>query len=580
MGMIANMEKRMASGALDDSWYQPGGFFFGGMGTKTKSGSSISEFNAMQLAIVWCCIKIISEDSASLPLHLYKRRKSGGKDKATADDRYYLLHDQPNPEMTAMSFRETYAAHLLSWGNGYAEKQLRGSVGKIEALWPITPDRITVKRNDKKQIIYKIKMGGTSLQDVILPKRQVLHTPGLSFNGLIGYSPIAAAREAMGLGKTLEEFGATYFENGIRPSFVVSVKGTLKNPTARREALEEVYSGLSKAHRVMLLEEAEKVEKLGIPNDEAQFLESRKFQNVDIGSRIYRLSPQQYGEYDKASTYASAEQFAIDYVTKTLRCWLVRLEQSYNMNLLDPSEYGEYYFEHNIEGLLRGDIKSRYEAYQIGRNNGWLNPDEIRELENLNPMEGGQGQIYLVPLNMIPASELNQNVKKDDQNSIDNHATYRARLESAYQRIFVDAAERIIRKETKRLRWGFEKHNNGNFAAFADDFYKELPEFIKRQVLPAFMSFLEAIIGMETELNGLKLNGQRPEFERFIAKEAEKFAENYAKNSHSELMEAVKNGSFDDQINELETERAQEIAGTQVLTLGNSIIEHLKAVKH
>jgi HK97 family phage portal protein len=439
---------------------------------------------------------------------------------------------------------------------------------------------VTVKRDEKKKLIYKVKMTGISLNDVILQKRNVLHTPGLSFNGLIGYSPIAAAREAMGLGKTLEEFGATYFENGIRPSFVVSVKGTMKDPKARREALEEVYSGLSKAHRIMLLEEAEKVEKLGIPNDEAQFLESRKFQNVDIGSRIYRLSPQQYGEYDKASTYASAEQFAIDYVTKTLRCWLVRLEQSYNMNLLDPSEYGEYYFEHNIEGLLRGDIKSRYEAYQIGRNNGWLNPDEIRELENLNPMEGGQGQIYLVPLNMIPATELNQNFKKDDQNSIDNHATYRARLESAYHRIFIDAAERIIRKETKRLRWGFEKHNNGNFAAFADEFYKELPEFIKRQVLPAFLSFSEAIIGMETELNGLKLNGQRPEFERFISKQAEIFAENYAKNSHLDLLEAVKNGSFEDIINEWELESAQKIASSQILFLGNSVIEHLKAVKH
>jgi hypothetical protein len=287
-----------------------------------------------------------------------------------------------------------------------------------------------------------------------------------------------------------------------------------------------------------------------------------------------------YGEFDKASTYASAEQFNINYITQALRSWLVRLEQSYNMNLLDPSEYGEYFFEHNIEGLLRGDIKSRYEAYQIGRNNGWLNPDEIRELENLNPMEGGQGQIYLVPLNMIPASELNQNVKKDDQNSIDNHATYRARLESAYQRIFIDAAERIIRKETKRLRWGFEKHNNGNFAAFADEFYKELPEFIKRQVLPAFLSFSEAIIGMETELNGLKLNGQRPEFEHFISKQAEIFAENYAQNSHSELLEAVKNGSFEAKIDELETERAAEIAGNQVLTLGNSVIGHLKAVKH
>jgi hypothetical protein len=355
----------------------------------------------------------------------------------------------------------------------------------------------------------------------------------------------------------------------------------MKDPKARREALEEVYSGLSKAHRIMLLEEAEKIEKLQIPNDEAQFLETRKFQNVDIGTRIYRLSPQQYGEFDKASTYASAEQFAIDYATKTLRAWLVRLEQSYNMNLLDPSEYGEYFWEHNLEGLLRGDSAARGEFYTKLFAVGGITPNQVAELENWNPI-GPEGDKRFVPLNFISLEDAGKSIKQKDQqqNSINNHATYRARLESAYQRIFVDAAERIIRKETKRLRWGFEKHNNGTFAAFADEFYKELPGFIKRQVLPAFFSFSEAIIGMETELNGLKLNGQRPEIERFIANQAEIFAENYATNSLSELLEAVKNGKFEAKIDEWETERAAEIAANQTLTLGDSVIEHLKAVAH
>lgn len=414
MGIMANLEKRTAASATDDSWYYPGGsgsFFYGGKGIKTKSGASISEMNAMQLSVVWCCIKVLSEDSASLPLHLYRRRKGGGKDRAWADDRYYLMHDQPNPEMTAMSFREAYASHLLSWGNGYAEiEKSGGRINKPVALWPITPNRVTVKRDEKRKIIYQISMNGTGLSGVVLPKEKTLHTPGLSFDGLVGYSPIAAAREAMGLGKTLEEFGSSYFENGIRPSFIVSSVNAIKNPKARREALEEVYGGLGKAHRVMLLEEAEKIEKIGIPNNEAQFLETRKFQNVDIGTRIYRLHPHMYGEFDKAVGFNSAEQFAIDYATKTLRAWLVRLEQSYNMALLDPSERGVYFFEHNIEGLLRGDIVARYTAYVMGKRNGFLNADEIRDQENLNPIPDGLGKEYIVEKNMIGLGDLGQDL--------------------------------------------------------------------------------------------------------------------------------------------------------------------------
>ena len=399
------------AGPTDDSWYMPGGFFYGGTGVKTKSGASISEMNAMQLAVVWCCIKVLSEDTASLPLHLYRRRKGGGKDRAWDDDRYFFLHDRPNQEMTAMTFRETYMSHLLSWGNAYAEMERTGGrVNRLVALWPITPNRVTVKRNDKKKIVYNVSMAGTKLPSVTLPKENVLHTPGLSYNGLVGYSPIAAARESMGLGKTLEEFGASYFENGIRPSFILTSSTQLKDPKARREALEEVYGGLGNAHRIMLCEETEKIEKIGIPNDEAQFLESRKFQNVDIGTRIYRLHPHMYGEFDKAVGFNSAEQFAVDYATKTLRAWLVRLEQSYNMALLDPSEYGVYFFEHNLEGLLRGDLLTRAQAQVLYKRNGVLNADEIRDTENKNPIPDGLGEEYIIERNMIGLSDLGADV--------------------------------------------------------------------------------------------------------------------------------------------------------------------------
>ncbi len=409
MGILNKLEKRMAMGAMDDKWYSPGGFFYGGTGAKTKSGAAVSELNAMQLSVVWACIKILSEDSASLPLHLYRRRKGGGKDKAWAEDLYFLMHDQPNPEMTAMSFRETYASHLLAWGNGYAEKERTGGkINKVVALWPITPNRVTVKRNEKKKLIYQINMSGSNLSNVVLQRENVLHTPGLSFNGLIGYSPIAAAREAIGLGFALEEYSELYFGQGTHPGVVVSHPNSL-SPQAysnMTKALSDAHSGLGKSHRLLLMEEGMKIEKIGIENKDAQFLESKKYSNVEIGTRIYRLPPQMYGEFDKASTYASAEQFSLDYVTRTLRPWLVRLEQSYNMSLLDPSDYGLYFFEHNIEGLLRGDIAARYAAYVQGKRNGFLNADEIRETENMNPIPDGKGKEYIIEKNMIGLADL------------------------------------------------------------------------------------------------------------------------------------------------------------------------------
>ncbi|MCX6224560.1 MAG: phage portal protein, partial [Bacteroidia bacterium] len=437
MGIIGNLEQRMAlgaTGALSDSWYLPGGAFYGGVGGgKTKSGSQVSEFNAMQLDIVWCCIKILSEDIASLPLHLYRRLPNGGKERAFDHPLYSILHDSPNPEMTAMSFRESYASHILSWGNGYAEKVYgRNKISKntIEQLWPITPNRVTVKRNKGeitklplRSLYYHISMSGTGLQDVDLSRENIFHTPGLGFDGVIGYSPIAYFRESIGLGKTYKEYAELYFGNGTHPSAIVTHPNQVKDMKVMRKALADVYSGLGNAHKLMLLEDNMQFQKVGIPNDEAQFIESQKLTNVDIGTRIYRLFPQQYGEYDKSSTYASAEQFSIDYVTKTLRAWLVRLEQSYNMQLLTPEEQVSLFWEHNVEGLLRGDAASRGDFYQKLFAVGGITPNQIAEIENWNPI-GPEGDRRFIPLNMIPLDNADD-IQRKQANVAENQSLYR-----------------------------------------------------------------------------------------------------------------------------------------------------------
>ncbi len=573
MSILERIEKRMAAtDGLADSWYQPGGFFYGGTGVKTKSGARISEMNAMQLAVVWCCIKILAEDSASLPLQLFRRRKTSGKDRATDDSRYYMLHDQPNPEMTSMTFRETFASHLVSWGNGYAEiVRGRGNVGRseVKALYPITPNRVTVKRNKGevkniplKKIYYHISMTGTDLQDVDLPRESVLHVPGLSFNGLVGYSPIAAAREAMGLGKTLEEYGATYFENGIHPSLIISSKFPVKDTKTRREAYEEAHAGLGNAHRVLFIEEAEKVERLGIPNDEAQFLEARRFQNIDIGTRIYRLPPHMYGEYDKASTYGSAEQFDIDYVRHTLRSWLVRLEQSYSMALLTPEEREVYFFEHNLDGLLRGDSASRAAFYGQLFPVGGITPNQICELENWNPI-GPEGDKRFVPLNMIPLEDAGKQ-QEPASTGQNNRSIYRSRLENAYTRLFVDAIGRVTRKEAQRVNW--IRKNSGNGAI--GDFYREFPDYIKKQSFPVFLSFAEALTGMETELNGLKYDDFKAEIQRFVDVFSSNFASDYVETSQN----------LEPQNGEWTEREAAPIAELQAKQLADAFIGHLQAL--
>jgi HK97 family phage portal protein len=527
MSIIGALEKRMALGPLDDSSYYPGGFLYGGTGPVTKSGSHISETSAMQLAVVWCCIKVLSEDSSSLPLHLY-RREGQGREKAVENSLYALLHDSPNPEMTAMSFRETYMSHLLSWGNAYAEKEYgKGLLGKgvVIALWPIPPHRVEVKRNERKQIVYKIGMAGTGEPDVILPKEKVLHTPGLSFDGIKGYSPIAHHREAIGLGKSLEEFGALYFGQGTHPGVIVSHPGKL-SPEGHQNlktSLTEAHSGLGKTHRLMLLQEAMKIEKIGIPNDEAQFLESRSYQNIDIGSRIYRLPPQMYGEYDKASTYASAEQFNIDYVVKTLRSWLVRLEQSFNMSLIPDRDRATLFYEHSIEGLLRGDSAARAAFYRELFQVGGITPNQIAELENWNPI-GPEGDKRFVPLNMVPLDQAGASLPEPPA-SDQNRTKYRTRLESAYQRLLDGAIEKITKQEEQRTNW--LKKNDCDIA----DFYRKFPEYVEKYANPVFFSFSEAITGMESELNGLEYDDFKPEIEQFTRSFGSDFASKFASGS-------------------------------------------------
>lgn len=371
-------------------------FLFG----RTSSGKAVNERSAMQTTAVYACVRILSEAIASLPLHVYKYDENGGKTMVTDHPLYKILHDEPNPEMTSFVFRETMMSHLLIWGNAYAQI-IRDGAGRVIALYPLLPNRMEVDRDERGNLYYTYSRQSDEnpylkeTKDYILKPEEVLHIPALGFNGLKGFSPIAMAKNAVGMTLACEEYGASFFANGANPGGVLEHPGVLKDPARVRESWNEVYRGSNNAHKIAVLEEGMKYQQIGIPPEEAQFLETRKFQLNEI-ARLYRIPPHMIGDLDKSS-FNNIEQQSLEFVKYTLDPWVIRWEQSLQKALFLPGEKGTYFVKLNVDGLLRGDYKSRMEGYSIGLQNGFMSPNDVRELEDLNPIPDEEGgNLYLV----------------------------------------------------------------------------------------------------------------------------------------------------------------------------------------
>lgn len=371
-------------------------FLFG----RTTSGKPVNERTAMQTTAVYACVRILAEAVASLPLHVYEYQDDGGKKLVHDHPLYYLLHDEPNPEMTSFVFRETLMSHLLIWGNAYAQI-IRDGAGRVLGLYPLLPDKMEVQRDNKGNIYYVYSRNSDEnptfkeYGNIKLKAEDVLHIPGLGFDGLIGYSPIAMAKNAVGMTLACEEYGASFFANGANPGGVLEHPGVLKDPSKVRESWNSVYRGVNNAHKIAVLEEGMKYQQIGIPPEEAQFLETRKFQINEI-ARLYRIPPHMVGDLDKSS-FSNIEQQSLEFVKYTLDPWVIRWEQSLQRSLLLPGEKGKYFIKLNVDGLLRGDYQSRMNGYAVGRQNGWFSANDIREMENMNPIPDEEGgNLYLI----------------------------------------------------------------------------------------------------------------------------------------------------------------------------------------
>jgi len=364
------------------------------VGSLAQSGVAVTPTTALRFSAVLACVRVIAEDVASLPLPLY-RRLDRGKERTPRHPLYSVLHDSPNPEMTSFTFRETTMMHLLLWGNAYAE--IVRVNGFPAQLWPITPHRVTIRRNSETQKLEYIVSPPDSLEKKVMRADQIMHIPGLSMNGIQGMSMISVARDAIGLGLAGQEFAAGIHARGMRPSLVLEHPGVLSAEAVTRlkNTVEESYSGLSNAQRVFIAEEGMSVKTVGMPLEDAQFIEQRKFSVEEI-ARIFRVQPQKIMSLERA-TFNNVEELGIDHVVSTIRPWLVRWEQSISKDLIPPEERGQLFAEFVIDGLLRGDSEKRGKFYQSLFQIGALSINDVREKENMNAIPDGDD--HYIPLN-------------------------------------------------------------------------------------------------------------------------------------------------------------------------------------
>ncbi len=404
MGLVSGiLERRSANWSISElDWLMER--FLGGATLAT--GKALSTTETLQIDTVHACVSLLADATASLPLHLYRRLPKGqGRARAFDHPVYSLLHDIPNPEMTAYVYKETIVGHLALWGNHYSYIEYDDRGVNVVALWPLRPDRMQISRGEDKQLHYLYRLPSGEQRELM--RSEVFHIPYLSFDGVLGMAPVEMARQSIGLAQAQEEYAARFFGSSANPGGILTHPKTLTDGARDRmkASWESLHKGLERSHRVAILEEGVTWQAIGIPPEQAQFLESRKY-SVEAIARIFRVPLHMIGHNEKATSWGTGiEQMSIGFAVYTLApTWLARIEQQISKDLLTEAERQYLYAAFLIDGLLRGDIKSRYEAYAIGRGWGWMSVNDVRFRENMNGI-GPEGDSYLIPLNMVPADQ-------------------------------------------------------------------------------------------------------------------------------------------------------------------------------
>ena len=353
----------------------------------------VTPASSMQIAAVFSCVRVLSESIAQLPLRLMEE-DGRNRQPAKAHPLYRMLNFLPNPEMTSAEFRLTMMGHLALWGNAYAQITF-DRAGRRRQLWPLRPDRMTVTRGEDGQRVYRYD---TTDGPEYFEWPEIMHLRGGSLDGVTGYSPVGMVRRTFELKQRMDEYGAAFWENDARPGMVLKHPKTLseKARTNILNSWEDRHRGPAKTNRPALLEEGLDIVSVGIPQTDAQFLESQKFTRSEIAA-IFRVPPHMIGDLERA-TFSNIEEQAQEFVDYTLAPWIVIWQQGIKRDLLTESEQDRYYVHFAVQALLRGKHTDRAQFYATMQQVGAMSPNDIREYEDLNPIDGGD--VYLVPLNM------------------------------------------------------------------------------------------------------------------------------------------------------------------------------------
>lgn len=570
-----------------------------------SAGVNVTPGTALTNSAVFSCVRILAETLASLPLITYERMSGGGRQRATDFYLYERLHENPNEWMTSFELREAMQGHLALWGNAYAQLDY-DQAGRIDSIFPLRPDRmldVQIEGGIKK---YKYQL--PSGQTIWMGESRLWHLKAFG-DGLIGYSPVELMRKGIGLALATEKFGGQFFNNGARPGGVLQHPGKLgKDAHGRlRESWNESHMGLDNAHKVAILEEGMQWKDTGMPLADAQFLETRKFQVTDI-ARMFRVPPHMIADLEHA-TFSNIEHQALEFVTHTIMPWASRWEQSIKKHLMVESERKRYYVEFLLDGLLRGDMQSRTGYYSTGRQWGWLSVNDIREKENMNPVE--DGDIYLQPMNMIEAGNVPvasggrgtedggqgtedggrdhsvMEVRAAESDEAVRFARERQKLAGRQARVFADVAARILRRERNDVRAQAQKAltpGTGPVVAFEQwlaEFYENHAVWSAEQMLPAMRSYGE----MVADLVGRELGRGEDEdlaglVEGFIRAYATGFGERESGRSLTRLLEIVRQSGLsqeeirlqvDGQLDRWVEERPEPIGSEESVREGSAV---------
>ncbi len=529
-----------------DYWYSP----YGGA---TGTGITVTETSALQLTAVQACIKVLSETVAGLPLQLFERMPDGTIQRAKGHPKDNLVSSKPNKDQTSYRWREQGMIHVLTFGNWYVQLLYDGR-GEVAALNNLDPSRVRPKRNDAGNLVYIYTKADGQPVPLTAPPN-IMPIPGLGYDGIQGFSPIKMAAEAIGLGLAAEAFGGRFFRNNARPSGIIKHPSVLE-PESRdnlRDAWNAAHQGVDNSNKIAILEEGMEFVAINVPPEEAQWLQTRNYQDIQICA-IYRVPPHLIANLDKA-TFTNIESQGQEFVTYTIMPWCIRIEESLNRWLLTEEEQKTFFYKHNVDGLLRADSAARAAFYKALFQMGAISPDEIREKENMNPIPGGNQ--YFVPLNMVPlqvassvqdvgneAASLYPSLRgavKGDLAKLRSVGT-RNRLRAVYKPLFVDAARKIVAREAVALQREVAKRlgprGERDFLLWMDGFYDDLAPYIERVMRPVFRSYTESVaVEANTEMGAD--GGMTDDLEKLSKDYSDNWQNTYIQSSKGQIRKII-----------------------------------------